>query len=146
MLYGKDTLKMEEVEATLLSHEKRRKVEDCQSSVFAAQGRNKKGRQTVKEFNCPNRSKSIDGKKDKQCYKCLWSLPATRWNVKMGLGPPPALTKAGCQKCSNEDNSTTTPTRNYMDIGEDVLTISAGNISYQSEWILVQVRLITFVP
>ncbi|CAB4282718.1 unnamed protein product [Prunus armeniaca] len=33
---------MEEVEATLLSHEKRRKVEDCQSSVFAAQGRNKK--------------------------------------------------------------------------------------------------------
>ncbi|CAB4313004.1 unnamed protein product [Prunus armeniaca] len=61
---------MEEVEATLLSHEKRRKVEDCQSSVFAAQGRNKKGRQTVKEFNCPNRSKSIDGKKDKQCYKC----------------------------------------------------------------------------
>ncbi|CAL8161474.1 unnamed protein product [Prunus armeniaca] len=61
---------MEEVEATLLSHEKRRKVEDCQSSVFAAQGRNKKGRQTVKEFSCPNRSKSRDGRKDKQCYKC----------------------------------------------------------------------------
>ncbi|KAI5322413.1 hypothetical protein L3X38_031485 [Prunus dulcis] len=57
---------MEEVEATnLLSHEKRKKVEDSQSSIFAAQGQNQMGRQSVKEFNRPNRSKSRDGRKDK---------------------------------------------------------------------------------
>ncbi|ONI29236.1 hypothetical protein PRUPE_1G188900 [Prunus persica] len=63
MFYDKYTLKMEDVEATLLSNEKRKIVEDSHSQ-------NQKGRQTVRGSSSHNKSKSRDSGKGVQCYKC----------------------------------------------------------------------------
>ncbi|KAL6199900.1 hypothetical protein ACLB2K_029682 [Fragaria x ananassa] len=69
ILYGKDTLKMEEVESTLLSHEKRRKVDDSQNPVFVAHGQNQRGRLIARGSSGHSRSKSKGRGKGKQCYK-----------------------------------------------------------------------------
>ena len=70
ILYGKDTLKMEEVESTLLSHEKRRKADDSQSSVFVAHDQNRRGRTTARGSSGHRWSKSKGREKGKQWYKC----------------------------------------------------------------------------
>ena len=123
ILYGKDTLKMDEVESTLLSHEKRKKADDSQGSVFVAHGQNQRGRSTARGFSGHSRSKSRG--KGKQCYKCKeWGhirVDCPLLKEKDDKGSDCSM--AGVAQVSD-------------DFGE-ILTVSKGNYTYsQRDWIL----------
>ncbi|PRQ51350.1 putative RNA-directed DNA polymerase [Rosa chinensis] len=125
ILYGKDTLKMEEVESTLLNHEKRRKADDSQISVFVAQDQNRWGRSTARGSSGHSRSKSRGRGKGKQCYKCKeWGHirpDCPLWKEKDDKGSDCSMT--GIAQASN-------------DFGE-FLTVSKGNYTCsQRDWIL----------
>ena len=124
ILYGKDTVKMEEVEATLLSNEKRRKAEDSQESVCVTEGQNQRGRKTVKGSSSHSRSKSRGSGKGVQCYKCKeWG------HIKRDC--PNRSEKDG----QGSDNSTTAVMEDTVNLG-DILTISRGNTFSRDDWIL----------
>lgn len=125
ILYGKNTLKMEEVESTLLSHEKRRKADDSQDSVFVAHGKNQRGRMTARGSSGHSRSKSRGRGKGKQCYKCK------EWGH---IKPDCPLLKEKDDKGS--DCSMAGIAQDSNDFGE-FLTVSKGKYTCsQRDWIL----------
>ncbi|KAK9937625.1 hypothetical protein M0R45_014403 [Rubus argutus] len=125
ILYGKDTLKLEDVESTLLSHAKRKKADDSQGSLFVTHGKNHRGRSTARGSSEHSRSKSRGRGKGKQCYKCK------EWGH---IKPDCPLMKEKDDKGS--DNSMTGVVELSNDFGE-FLTVSKGNYTCsQNEWIL----------
>lgn len=115
-LYGKDTLKMEEVESTLLSSERRKKVED-KDSLFVAHGQ--RGRQTTKGSSDNSKARSKGSGKGWQCYKCK------EWGH----------IKKDCPTWNKKDGHGSTAVADYNESGE-LLTVSIGNTSSHGDWIL----------
>jgi hypothetical protein len=124
-LYGKDTLKVEDVESTLLSHEKRKKADDSQGSIFVTHGQNQRGRSIARGSSEHSRSKSRGKGKSRQCYKCK------EWGH---IRPDCPLLKEKDNK--GPDNSMTGVVELSNDFGE-FLTVSKGNYTCsQNDWIL----------
>ncbi|KAM7459649.1 hypothetical protein LguiA_033944 [Lonicera macranthoides] len=120
VLYGKDTLKMVDVESTLLSNDKRKSsCEEISDSAMIVHDQNR-GRNASRGSGGNSRSRSKGGGKGKQCYKCKqWGH--IKWYCPL-----------------NKEGDTSNATIACADEGNfgDALTVSKFNSLSQSDWIL----------
>ena len=120
MLYGKDTVNLEQVQASLVSHstQKKANLKDEYESVFVARGGNR-GRTFDGRSDTSSRFRSSSGGKGVQCYGCkeFGHIKRNCPRRKDGNGP-----------------------NNYVGVAEDygdILTVSEGiNTSPCDDWIL----------
>lgn len=78
ILYRKGTLKMEDVELTLLSNDKKKSPGEEISDLAMIVHNQNSGRNASWGFSGSSRSRSKGGGKGKQCYKCT-QLGHTKW-------------------------------------------------------------------